>query len=254
MSALKNRVALVTGGSGAIGAATAKALALRGARVALGARTLSDLERVAEKIKTDGGEAVAIVCDVTLASQVDKMIARVLQDWGQLDILVNNAGRASIPKPVEEIAPDDWDSSLVLNLKSAFLCTRAVVPVMKKQAYGRIINVSSSAGRNVGRLTGPQYGAGKAGLIGFTRHMAVELGPYGICVNAIAPGIVLTKRAKAMFESLKEERKQQVLANIPLRRLAQPKEIAAVIAFLASDGASYVNGVSLDVNGGSYMA
>jgi 3-oxoacyl-[acyl-carrier protein] reductase len=124
---------------------------------------------------------------------------------------------------------------------------------MKNQRYGRIVNVSSFAGRSYGRLSGPHYGAAKAGLQGFTKHMAVELGPFGICTNAVAPSIVLTERVKKRWEARTEEDRNHVLDGIPLRRLAQPEEVATVIAFLASDEASYVNGVCVDINGGSYM-
>jgi len=142
---------------------------------------------------------------------------------------------------------------MALNLKSAFLCVRAAAPFMKSQKYGRIVNVSSFAGRNYSRLSGPHYGAAKAGLQGFTKHMAVELGPFGICTNAVAPSVVLTERVRKRWEARSEEDRNRILAGIPLGRLAQPEEVASVIAFLASDDASYVNGVCLDINGGSYM-
>jgi len=250
---LKGRIALVTGASRGIGACTGEFFASRGARVAVSARTVSDLENLVDRIAGNGGEALAIPCDVTDQTQVEKMVQTVVQKWGRLDILVNNAGMGTPIMPVEEIPPQDWDHTLALNLKSAFLCVRAAAPVMKNQKYGRIVNVSSFAGRNYGRLSGPHYGAAKAGLQGFTKHMAVELGPFGICTNAVAPSIVLTERVKKRWEARTEEDRTNVLAGIPLRRLAQPEEIATVIAFLASDDASYVNGVCIDINGGSYM-
>ena len=250
---LKGRIALVTGASRGIGACTGEFFASRGARVAVSARTVSDLENLVDRIAGNGGEALAIPCDVTDQTQVEKMVQTVVQKWGRLDILVNNAGMGTPIMPVEEIPPQDWDHTLALNLKSAFLCVRAAAPVMKNQKYGRIVNVSSFAGRNYSRLSGPHYGAAKAGLQGFTKHMAVELGPFGICTNAVAPSIVLTERVKKRWEARTEEDRTNVLAGIPLRRLAQPEEIATVIAFLASDDASYVNGVCIDINGGSYM-
>ncbi|RPJ10743.1 MAG: SDR family oxidoreductase, partial [Deltaproteobacteria bacterium] len=190
----------------------------------------------------------------TDAVQVEEMVRSVVEAWGRLDVLVNNAGLGTPMIPVEEIPVENWDQTIALNLKSAFLCVRAAVPVMKRRGYGRIINVSSVAGRNYSRLSGPHYGTAKAGLQGFTRHMAVELGPYGVCVNAVAPSVVLTARVQAKWEGRPEEERQKILSNIPLRRLAQPEEVATVIAFLASDDASYVNGACIDVNGGSYMA
>ena len=251
---LTDRVALVTGASRGIGAATAVVLAERGARVAVSGRTVSDLERVAADIEKAGGQAVAIRCDVLDEAQVDDMVARAAEAWGRLDILVNNAGMGNQTKPMEEITLEEWDYMVRLNLHSVFLCVRAAAPHMKKQSWGRIINVSSFAGRNYSRISGPQYGAAKAGMLGFTRHMAVELGPHGICVNAVAPSVVLSERVKAKWEARTEEERRRILAGIPLGRLAEPRELATVIAFLASDDAGYVNGVSLDVNGGSYMA
>ena len=253
MSLMKDRVALVTGGSRGIGAATAKELARRGAHVAVSARTVSDLEHIAEKIEKECGHALIVPCDVVDGGQVQHMVARVAEEWGRIDILVNNAGMGSPAQPVDEIPPEEWDRTMAINLKSAFLCVRSVAPIMKNQGYGRIVNMSSFSGRNYSRFLGPQYAAAKAGLLGFTRQMAVELGPHGICVNAIAPNIVLTRAAKVGWEALSEEQRQKVISGIPLGRLAKPEEVAMVIAFLASDDASYINGVTLDVNGGSYM-
>ena len=250
---LKDRIVLVTGASRGIGAATAEVLARRGARVAVSARTLPDLENLAARIKEKGGQSLVIPCDVMDAVQIERMIGRVIEEWGRLDILVNNAGLGTSVMPVEKIPPQDWDQTLALNLKSVFLCVRAAVPIMKQQGYGRIVNVSSFAGRSYSLASGPHYSSAKAGLLGFTRHMAFELGPYGICVNAVAPSIVLTARVRAKWEARPEEERKSILSGIPLRRLAQPEEVATVIAFLSSDDASYVNGACIDVNGGSYM-
>jgi 3-oxoacyl-[acyl-carrier protein] reductase len=250
---LNDRVALVTGASRGIGASTAAVLAQRGARVAVSARTVSDLETVAASIREKGGEALAVACDVVEPAQVAAMIETVVKKWGRLDILVNNAGLGTPAKPVEEVLPEEWDQTIILNLKSVYLCIRAAAPVMKRQRYGRIVNVSSFAGRFFSRLSGPHYSSAKAGVVGFTRHMAAELGPFGVCVNSVAPSPVLTERVKVKWATRAEEERQKILAGIPLGRLAQPEEIATVIAFLASDDASYVNGACIDVNGGSYM-
>jgi NAD(P)-dependent dehydrogenase (short-subunit alcohol dehydrogenase family) len=250
---LNDRVALVTGASRGIGAFTAKVLAQRGAKVAVSARTVSDLEGVAAFIRKNGGEALAVPGDVVEPAHVASMFETVVQKWGRLDILVNNAGLGTPAKPVEEVLPEEWDQTILLNLKSVYLCIRAAAPVMKRQGYGRIVNVSSFAGRFFSRLSGPHYSSAKAGVIGFTRHMAAELGPFGVCVNSVAPSPVLTERVKGKWETRPEEERQRILAGIPLGRLAQPEEIATVIAFLASDDASYVNGACIDVNGGSYM-
>jgi len=250
---LNDRVALVTGASRGIGAFTAEILAKRGAKVAVSARTVSDLEAVAASIRKIGGEALAVPGDVVEPGQIASMIESVVKKWGRLDILVNNAGLGTPAKPVEEVLPEEWDQTLLLNLKSVYLCIRAAAPVMKRQGYGRIVNVSSFAGRFFSRLSGPHYSSAKAGVIGFTRHMAAELGPFGVCVNSVAPSPVLTERVKVKWETRPEEERQRILAGIPLGRLAQPEEVATVIAFLASDDASYVNGACIDVNGGSYM-
>jgi 3-oxoacyl-[acyl-carrier protein] reductase len=251
---LNDRVALVTGASRGIGASTAKILAQRGARAAVSARTVSDLEGVAAHIRKNGGEALVVPCDVVDPSQVGAMIEAVLGKWGRLDILVNNAGLGTPAKLVEEVSPEEWDETIRLNLKSVFLCIRAAAPVMKRQKYGRIVNVSSFAGRFFSRLSGPSYSSAKAGMLGFTRHMAAELGPFGICVNSVAPSPTLSERVKVKWDSRPEEERQKILSGIPLGRVAQPEEVATVIAFLASDDASYVNGVCIDVNGGSWMA
>ncbi|MGB9698836.1 MAG: SDR family NAD(P)-dependent oxidoreductase [Thermodesulfobacteriota bacterium] len=251
---LENKIALVTGASRGIGAATAQILAQRGAKVALAARTISDLEAVAATIRQSGGEALVVAGSVLDVNQINNLVKKVIENWERIDILVNNAGLGTPTSPVEEIREEDWDQTIALNLKSAFLVTRAVVPFMKKQKYGRIVNVSSYAGRNYSLISGPQYTSAKAGLLGFTKHMAAELGPFGICVNAVAPSIVLTARVQAKWAARAEEEQRRILERIPLRRLAQPEEVATVIAFLASDDASYVNGVCIDINGGSYMA
>jgi NAD(P)-dependent dehydrogenase (short-subunit alcohol dehydrogenase family) len=250
---LKDRVALVTGASRGIGAATAEVLARRGAQVAVSARTVSDLDQVAGRIRKVGGQALVVPCDVLEQAQVEAMVSTVVKEWGRLDILINNAGLGTPTMPVETIPPEEWDQTVALNLKTVFLCIRAVAPIMKRQGYGRIVNVSSFAGRNFSRISGPHYSAAKAGILGLTKHMAVELGPFGIGVNSVAPSVVLTTRVKAKWEARPEEERQRMLAGIPLRRLAQPEEVATVLAFLASDDASYVNGVCIDVNGGSYM-
>lgn len=250
---LKDKIALVTGASRGIGAATAKILAERGARVALTARTEADLESVSLTIRQAGGESLVISANIIDSDQVSNLVKKVIEIWGRIDVLINNAGLGTPISPIEEIREEEWEQTITLNLKSAFLCTRAVAPFMKRQKYGRIVNVSSYAGRNYSLISGPQYSSAKAGLLGFTKHMAAELGPFGICVNAVAPSIVLTARVQAKWAARSAEEQRRILERIPLRRLAQPEEVAKVIAFLASDEASYVNGVCLDINGGSYM-
>jgi NAD(P)-dependent dehydrogenase (short-subunit alcohol dehydrogenase family) len=171
-----------------------------------------------------------------------------------VDILVNNAGGGTSLRFLEEVTAEDWDLTVNSNLKSAFLCCQGVVPAMKRQRSGRIVNVSSVAGRNVSRLSGPQYSSAKAGVLGLTRHLAQDLGPFGITVNAVAPGPTLVDRVAKKWSFRSEQDRSHILENIPLGRLAQPEEVATVIAFLASADASYVTGVTIDVNGGSFMS
>lgn len=254
MGLLTDRIALVTGASRGLGVITAEVLACRGARVAVSARTVSDLEQLAVRIRKGGRQALVVPCDVMDANQVEQMVARIVKEWGRLDILVNNAGIGTPMMPVEETSSEEWDQTMAVNLKSAFFCVRSAAPIMKRQGYGRIVNMSSFSGRNYSRFLGSPYAAAKAAILGFTRQMAVELGPYGICVNAVAPNFTLTEeRAKPRWKTLTEEERQSIVLGIPLRRLALPEEVATVVAFLASDDASYVTGVCVDVNGGSYM-
>ncbi|MBN1103302.1 MAG: SDR family oxidoreductase [Deltaproteobacteria bacterium] len=208
---LKDRVALVTGAWRGIGAATAEVLAHRGAQVAMSARTTSDLDRVASRIRDEGGQAFVVPCDVLNLTQIEAAIDAVVRHRGRLDILVNNTGLGTPIMPVEAISPSDWDRTLALNLKAAFLCIRAAAPVMKRQGCGRIVNVSSIAGWHFSLMSGPKYSAAKAGIIGLTKHMAVELGPFGINVNSVAPSVVLTERVKAKWEARGEEERQRIL-------------------------------------------
>jgi len=250
---LQDRVAIVTGSSRGIGEATARLLAARGAWVALAARTGHELERIAAEINSAAGTALAAPTDVTDPASVERMVRRVLSTWGRIDILVNNAGMGTPMMPIEEVDIQAWDETIALNLKAAFLCVRAVAPHMKARRQGKIVNISSVAGRNYSLLSGPQYGTAKAGLQGFSRQMAVELGPYGINVNTVAPSITLTARVAAKWEARPQEERREILRGIPLRRLARPEEIAAVVAFAVSDDASYLCGATIDVNGGAYM-
>jgi NAD(P)-dependent dehydrogenase (short-subunit alcohol dehydrogenase family) len=248
------KVAIITGSSDGIGRAAALIFAREGGQVVLNARGRDRLEAARASVQAVGKPPLVVAGDVSQASVVERLVGETLQHFGRVDILVNNAGGGTSLRFLEEVTAEDWDLTVNSNLKSAFLCCQAVVPAMKRQRYGRIVNVSSVAGRNVSRLSGPQYSSAKAGVLGLTRHLAQDLGPFGIAVNAVAPGPTLVDRVAKKWSLRSEEDRSHILENIPLGRLAQPEEVATVIAFLASGDASYVTGVTIDVNGGSFMS
>ena len=196
---------------------------------------------------------IPAVCDVTDSDAVGRMVAEMLSQEGQIDILVNNAGGVSgqIGRPIEEVADDDWEAVLRINLHGAFFFIRAVAPAMKARRYGRIVNISSGAGRSVS-LTGIQaYASAKAGQIGFTRQMAHELGPFGITVNCIAPGFVRSNpTTEKQWESYGEEGQRRLIEGIALRRLGRPEDIANGVRFFVSSRASWVTGQVLSIDGG----
>src|SRR5215470_11630029 len=250
MARFEGRVALVTGGARGIGAASARRFAQDGAHVAVADLDAEGCEQFAEELRATGAQVLAIGCDVSDAGQVAGMIDLVLQRFGQLDILVNNAGilRDNL---VFKMTEDDWDRVIAVHLRGAFLCARAAQKPMVEQKYGRIVSLSSvSALGNRGQVN---YSAAKAGLQGFTRTLAIELGQFGITANAVAPGFIDTEmtRATAQRLGITFDQMAAALANeIPLRRVGQPSEVASVIAFLASEDASYISGQIIYVKGG----
>jgi len=246
--ALEGKKAIVTGagrGGRGIGAGIAVALARAGADVIITARSNpADAEAVAEAVRALGREGIAVTCDVSDSASVDALFERAQEVWGRVDILVNNAGitRDGLLLRMSEEA---WDSVLDANLKGTFLCTRAAAKRMVKQRAGRIINITSVMGQ-VGNPGQANYSASKAGIIGFTRTVAKELGSRGITVNAVAPGFIETQ----MTDAIEGERREGVLKEIPLARLGTPEDIGATVAFLASDAASYITGQTITVDGG----
>ena len=254
----EHQTAVVTGGAGGFGAAHGQALAQEGARVVLADVDKARVEATAARINQELGQdlVLAQLCDVTRADQVDRLMEAALERFGSLDILINNAGGSlGTPKAeVDQVEEDDWDLVLGVNLKGAFLCTRAASRVMKKAGRGRIVNTSSVAARMGGRITSVHYVAAKGGVMAFTRQAALELGPFGITVNAVAPAVVLTgeRLQKLWQENRTEEQRQAHLENIPLRRLATVQEVTRAVLFLCSDDASYINGTTLDINGGIF--
>lgn len=240
------RVVLITGAARGLGRATAERFLERGACVAVNVRTKERAESLALEL---GDRAFPAPGDLTDAEHARALVRRTTAHFGRLDVLVNNAAVA-YSTPVVDIPEDEWRETLDVNLSAAFFCLQAAVPVMSSQKFGRIINVSSTAGRSVSTLAGAHYTASKAGLIGLTRHAARELGPLGITVNAICPGLFDTELARA---NATDERLEALRRNFPVQRLGRPEEVAALICFVASDLAGYINGAALDINGGSLM-
>jgi 3-oxoacyl-[acyl-carrier protein] reductase len=247
MFSLKDRVALVTGASQGIGRATALALASAGAKVACAARNAEKLASVVAEIIGAGGEALAVQMDVAEADQIKAGFKQVSEKFARLDILVNNA---AITRDMLALRMklEDWDAVLRTNLTGAYLCTQQAIGVMLRQRYGRIINVSSVVAET-GNAGQANYVAAKAGLIGLTRAIAVEIASRSITVNAVAPGFIATP----MTDGLAQPVKDAMMARIPLGRMGTDAEIASAIVFLASEEAGYITGHVLDVNGGLHM-
>ncbi|GGY60570.1 3-oxoacyl-ACP reductase FabG [Streptomyces tanashiensis] len=242
--------AVVTGAGRGIGAATAKRLAADGAAVVALDLTEGDAAGTVAAIRAAGGRALAVGCDVTDSAQVDAAIDRAVAEYGRLDVLVNNAGVLR-DNMLFMMSDDDWDTVVDVHLRGAFLCSRAAQRHMRRQGSGKIVNLSSvAADGNRGQAN---YAAAKAGVQGLTRTLAIELGPYGINVNAIAPGFVataMTDQTARRTGADPEEFRRAAAARSPLRRVGSPEDIAAVVSFLASEDAAYVTGQTIHVDGG----
>jgi 3-oxoacyl-[acyl-carrier protein] reductase len=248
----KNRIAIITGAGSTrgIGRATALTLAKEGADIVVGDVELTGAEKVAEEIRAMGRRAIAVQVDVSKQQEVAGLVQKAVEQFGRVDILVNNAGITQ-PIKVADMTESDWDRIVSVNLKGTFLCSKAVLPTMIKQRYGRIVNLSSvSAKRGGGVYGGAHYSAAKAGILGFAKALAREVGAYGITVNSVAPGLIATD-IRGGLES--PERQKEITKDIPCQRLGTPEEVAAAIAFLASMEAGYVTGEEIDINGGSHM-
>lgn len=249
MAELEGKIALITGSSRGLGAAMAQVMAQHGCDVAVNClETVNEGQEVLESIQRLGRRARLIQADVTDRTQARNMVETILKEWGRLDILVNNAGRLFYHH-IETLEPEDWYRGMDANLTSQVYCAQAVLSHMVQQKWGRIINMSSISaqrGSPSGDLT---YSASKAGAVALTKTLARRYGIHGITVNAVAPGQI----DAGMIRTRSPERRAQVLADIPLGRLGRAEEVAEVVAFLASDRASYITGQLIAINGGQYM-
>lgn len=240
---LTGKVAIVTGAGQGMGKAIALLLASKGIKV-----VIADInEVVANKVADEIG-ALGVKVDVTKEDEVESMTKATLEKYGRIDILVNNAGVLR-PTKIEDISKKEWDFVLDVNLNGTFLCTKAVLKTMKENGYGRIINMSSSAGRSVSTIGGAHYTAAKAAILGFTRAVAKETASFGVTVNSVCPGLIDTEmvRSDCSVEQIDKYEK-----SFPIHRLGTPEEVAALVLFLISD-AAYITGAAIDINGGDLM-
>jgi NAD(P)-dependent dehydrogenase (short-subunit alcohol dehydrogenase family) len=252
----QGKAAIVTGGAKGLGKSFAASLAAEGCSVLIADFDEVSGEATAEEIRCKGWACVFQKTDVTVKAQVTQMAEKALEAFGRIDILINDAGGSmGVPRaPIDQVEEADWDRVVALNMKGTFLCTQAVVPSMKRQRGGKIVNLSSVTARIGGELTPVQYVASKGAISTFTRHVAQELGPFGINVNAVAPGIILSgpRLEKMWYERKTEEEREQYVQRIPLRRLGEISEVTDVVLFLCSEQSNYVSGLTLDVNGGLF--
>ena len=246
MKDFAGRVAIVTGASRGLGFAAAERLHERGASVAIHVR---DRERAEAAARSIGSDVLAVHGDLAATGIPEDIVQRTVERFGRVDILVNNAALARSTR-FPQLSADEWRMALEVNMTAPFLLIQAVFPIMKAQKYGRIVNVSSTAGRTVSTLGGAHYTASKAGLLGLTRAAAKELGPHGITVNAICPGMIDTELTR---ENASTELLERLAASFPVPRLGTALEVADLICFAASEAAGYVTGASLDINGGDLM-
>jgi len=249
-TALQDKVAIVTGGGTGIGRVIAREMAKVGAHIVVASRNPDHINPAAEEIQQLGRQSLAVAMDVRVPDQVETLVKATLDTFGRIDILVNNHG-ALFQCPVEDLSPGGWNAIIGINLTGVFLCSRAVGKVMIQQKQGKIINIVSVAGLYGSPLTAP-YGAAKAGVINFTKSLAIEWSKHNIYVNAVAPGPILTESGRDRLWSTPEVQ-AQVRERVPLGRYGEPEEVANTVIFLASDASSYITGETLSVDGGPLL-
>ncbi len=245
---LEDKIAVVTGGGRGLGRSICLTLAREGCSLVVSDIDAESAGKVAREIKKIGSEALALGVDVTSRSQVDTLMRVAAKDFGGVDILVNNAGICWMGK-VEDMTEEDWDRVMAVNLKGTFLCSKAVIKLMKGKGWGRVVNMASAAGKTGGLLVGANYSASKAGVICFTKSLARELAPHGITVNAVAPGLIDTD----MTRFFPKEGVSSILKSLPLGKMGLCEDVARAVLFLVSEDAGYITGEILDVNGGMVM-
>jgi len=246
MTGLTGQVAMVTGGSRALGAATAARLAAHGAAVGVGGRDRAAIDRVVAGIRADGGRAVGVPADATDAGALAGAFAALTDGFGPVDLLAAFAGGNGRPRPTEEVGPDEWRRVIDGDLTATFLTIRAALPAMLERGQGAIVTMASSAGRLPSQAAAA-YAAAKAGVVMLSKHLAAEMGPRGIRVNCLAPSAVLNEKMSA---AMSQEQRDRLAEAIPLRRIGLPDDVAAAAVFLLSDDAAWLTGVTLDVSGG----
>jgi NAD(P)-dependent dehydrogenase (short-subunit alcohol dehydrogenase family) len=250
---LGNKVAFVTGGARGLGREIAIRLATEGCDLAICALHQSEaLLQTQKEISSLGRKCLARKCDVSSKAEVDRLVAEAISTFGKIDILVNNAGgNLNTPWQLDETEEEDWDKVIDINLKGTFLCCKAVVPHMKRNGYGNIINISSQGAKFQQPHSSVAYVSAKAGVLGLTRKLAAELGPFNIRVNAVAPAVVMTEPMITRLSKRIQAEREAMLNNIPLRRFGEPKDISGVVLFLCSDDSSHITGATIDVTGGT---
>ena len=248
LTSIKGQVAVVTGGTAGMGEATALRFGAEGAKVVVIGRTKEKGDAVVKKISEAGGEAMFIMAECADESEVKHATRTIIDNLGRVDILVNTAGGFIDAPPLEEVSNADMRHNFDWNVTAKFLITRELVPVMKSNNYGRIVNISSVAGRTARNGSSIEYSTNEAAILGMTRRLAVELAPFGITINAIAPGLVLTPRVRRHPPEILAEREK----SIPVGRMGKPEELAHAIWYLCMPGAAFTTGAVLDVNGGNW--